>query len=258
MESYDVLTITVGVFYKCTGETRVVVDPDPLSEGFARYAESGMEHFVFEFLLNYVRRIKSDKDWRKLLKKNPEKPFLLFVTPSDIAHILALIKNGMGVWDQARRMDSRDRNSQGGEKKALPLFTKGEGQKRESGKTVWNNVGLNFYYTAEMNWKKVYNDKDEFSDLCNKWEQWEPEDKYKKNPVRTYWRRHEEQKDDIEQEEPLEWWEEQHVGYLEEDDNEPLFEWSEEVIRGNDDVDDTNTNNKDDSGEEYEHDNEGL
>ena len=107
MDSYEVLTTTVGVFYKCTGETRVV-DPDPLSEGFARYAESGMEHFVFEFFLNYVRRIKSDKDWRKLLKKNPKKPFLLFVTPSDIAHILALIKNGMGVWDQARRMDSRE------------------------------------------------------------------------------------------------------------------------------------------------------
>ena len=76
------------MFYKCTGETRVV-DPDPLSEGFARYSESGMEHFVFEFLLNYVRKIKSDKEWRKLLKKNPTKPFLLFVTPSDIAHVLA-------------------------------------------------------------------------------------------------------------------------------------------------------------------------
>ena len=225
-----------------------------VTQEFARYAECGMEHFVFEFLLNYVRRIKSDKDWRKLLKKNPEKPFLLFVTPSDIAHILALIKNGMGVWDQARRMDGKDRNSQGGEKKVLPLFTKGEGQKRESGKTVWNNEGLNFYYTAELNWKKVYNDRDEFSDLCNKWERWEPEDKYKKNPVRTYWRRHEEQKDDIEQEEvPVEWWEEQHVGYLEEGDDEPVFEWSEEIIRGNDDFD--GTHNKDDGGEEHEHDN---
>ena len=59
IDCYEVLTTTVGVFYKCIGETRVV-DPDPLSEGFARYAESGMEHFVFEFLLNYVRRIRSD------------------------------------------------------------------------------------------------------------------------------------------------------------------------------------------------------
>ena len=61
---------------------------------------------------------------------------------------------------------------------------------------------------------------------------WEPEDKYKKNPVRTYWRRHEEQKDDIEQEEePVKWWEEQHVGYLEEGDDLPVFQWSEEILR---------------------------
>ena len=55
----------------------------------------------------------------------------------------------------------------------------------------------------------MYSDKDELSDLFNKWEQWEPEDKSRKNPVRTYWRRDEEQKDDIEEEEPIEWWEEE-------------------------------------------------
>jgi hypothetical protein len=163
-----------------------VVEPNPLSEGFTRYAQSGMEHLVFEFLLNYVIRIKLDKDWRKLLKKNPEKPFLLFVTPSDIAFILALIKNGLGMWEQGRRQQD---NPTQVENKALPLFTKGEGQKRESGRRIWNNEGLNFHYTAERNWKKVYNDKDELSDLCNKWERWEPEDKCRKNPVKTYWRR---------------------------------------------------------------------
>ncbi len=72
-----------------------------MSEVFRRYKESNMEHFIFEFLLNYVGRIKLDSDWRKLLKKNPEKPFLLFVTPSDIAFILALIKNGLEMWNQA-------------------------------------------------------------------------------------------------------------------------------------------------------------
>ncbi len=93
---------------------------------------------MFEFLLSYVRRIKSDLDWRELMKKNPEKPFLLFVTPSYIAFILSLIKNGLGMWEQARRQ--KDNWTQV-EIKALPLFTKGEGQKRESGKTVWNNDG---------------------------------------------------------------------------------------------------------------------
>jgi hypothetical protein len=39
-------------------------------------------------------------------------------------------------------------------------------------------------------------------------------------------------KDDIEQEEePVKWWEEQHVGYLEEGDDLPVFQWSEEILR---------------------------
>jgi hypothetical protein len=213
----------------CTGDNKVV-EPDPLSEGFTRYALSDMEHLVFEFLLNYVRRFKSDKDWRKLLKKNPEKPFLLFVTPCDIAFILALIKNGLGMWEQGRRLQD---NPTRVEKKALPLFTKGEGQKRESGRTIWNNEGLNLYYTAERNWKKVYSDKDELSDLFNKWERWEPEEKSRKNPVRTYWRRDEEQKDENEEEEPIEWWEEeQNVGYTE-DDEEPDYYWNDDLKNGN-------------------------
>ena len=163
------------------------------------------------------------------MKKNPEKPFLLFVTPSDIAFILSLIKNGLGMWEQARRQHD---NWTEVESKALPLFTKGEGQKRESGKTVWNNDGLNFYYTAKKNWKRVYNNKDELSDLCNKWEQWEPGNKSRKNPGRTYWRRNEETKDDIEEEEQNEWWEqEQNMGYRE-DDEEPDFYWDNDLKKG--------------------------
>ena len=48
-----------------------VVDPGPLSEGFARYAKSDMEHFVFEFLLNCVRRILEEaveKESRKAIR----------------------------------------------------------------------------------------------------------------------------------------------------------------------------------------------
>ena len=42
------------MIYTLTGDNKVV-EPDPLSEEFAGYAESKMEHYVFEFLLNYVR-----------------------------------------------------------------------------------------------------------------------------------------------------------------------------------------------------------
>jgi hypothetical protein len=208
-----------------------VVDPGPLSEGFSGYMESDMEHIVFEFLLNYVRRMKSDLDWKRLLKNNPGRPFMMFVTPSDIAFILSLIKNGMGMWDQARRQQVNQTQE---ESKAQPLFTKGEGRKRESGMTVWNKEGLNFYYTAEKNWKKVYSDRDELSNLCNKWEQWEPEDKSRKNPVRTYWRNNEEQKDDDEEDDQNEsWWEQdENFGYDDESDAVPEFDWDDNVKKG--------------------------
>ena len=219
--------IIISVYFS-TGDVKLI-EPDPLSDGFSRYAECNMEHLVFEFLLNYVRRMRSDLNWSKLLKKNPERPFLLFITPSDIAYVLALIKNGMAIWDQAKRLQE---NPTHGEKKTVPLFTKGENLKRESGKTVWSKDGLNYYYTAEKNWKKVYNDKDEFSELCNKWEQWEPDDKSRKNPVRTYWR-DEVEKNVIGEEDPVdEWWEAENMGYREESDDEPEFYWNNEIRNG--------------------------
>jgi hypothetical protein len=219
----------IATVYISTGDIRLV-EPDPLSEGFSRYAACNMEHYVFEFLLNYVRRMRSDLNWSKLLQKNPERPFLLFITPSDIAYVLALIKNGMAIWDQAKRLQE---NPTHGEKKAVPLFTKGENLKRESGRTVWSKDGLNYYYTAEKNWKKVYNDKDEFSDLCNKWEQWEPQDKSRKNPIRTNWRKNEVEQNATRGEDAVdEWWEAEHMGYTEETDNEPEFYWNDEVRRG--------------------------
>ena len=121
--------------------------------GYDIYGCSGNTDVVFEFMLTYARRIRSDKEWTKILKNNPEKPFLCFITPSDIAFVQVLMMNGMGVWDQARRM-KEDPTCTSAEKKALPVFTKGEGQKRESGRTVWDKGGLNFYYTAEKNWRK--------------------------------------------------------------------------------------------------------
>ncbi len=49
--------------------------------------------------MTYVRRIKRDTARIKLLKMNPGKLFFFFVTPSDIAYMLAIIKNGMAMWN---------------------------------------------------------------------------------------------------------------------------------------------------------------
>jgi hypothetical protein len=64
-------------------------------------------------------------------------------------------------------------------------------EKERVGKTVWNNAGLEFFYTAERNWTEVYSSKEQFSALVNGWEIWEPNDKTRKDPIRTKWRREE-------------------------------------------------------------------
>jgi hypothetical protein len=70
-------------------------------------------------------------------------PFICFFTPSDIAYVLAIIKNGQDMWDQAKKPSTSP------EKKLRPLLSAGEGRKRKSGISVWNKEGLEFYYTVE-------------------------------------------------------------------------------------------------------------
>ncbi len=113
----------------------LLVDPKALSEGYARYAAVDMEHLIFEFMLTYARRVRSDKEWTKLLKKNWKKPFLCFVTPSDIAFVLVLIMNGMGMWDQTRRLNENPTHQV--EMKIMPMFTKDQGRRPE--KREWKD-----------------------------------------------------------------------------------------------------------------------
>ncbi len=71
------------------------------------------------------------------------------ISPSDIAYMLALIKNGKGVWDQDVQMVA---NPHGGrEKKLRSLFTSGKGKKRLFGKSVWMRERLEYFYTVERN-----------------------------------------------------------------------------------------------------------
>jgi hypothetical protein len=54
---------------------------------------------VYKFMCTYVWRIKPDAKWKKKLTDNPGHLFFCVVTPSDIAYVLAIIKNGKDVWD---------------------------------------------------------------------------------------------------------------------------------------------------------------
>jgi len=83
-----------------TGE-RAKVWPDE-GKGFQDYVKLNLEHVVYDFMCTYVWRIKPGTRWKKLLKMNPGCSFICHFTPSDIAYVLAIIKNGQEMWDQAK------------------------------------------------------------------------------------------------------------------------------------------------------------
>ncbi len=91
-----------------TVEENRVLYLDELGGGFKKYMELKIEKTVFEFMCTYVRRIKPNVKWKKLMTNNPGSPFFCMVTPSDIAYVLAIIKNGKELWDQAKKRQAGD------------------------------------------------------------------------------------------------------------------------------------------------------
>jgi hypothetical protein len=88
----------------------------------------------------------------KTLKNFPGASFFQIITPSDIAYVILLIKNGQEMWDQEISVaGNREKGDDALKKKARPLFTSGMGKKRSFGVSLWNKAGLEYYYTAEEN-----------------------------------------------------------------------------------------------------------
>jgi len=55
--------------------------PDELGKGFQDYVKLKLEHVVYDFMCTYVRRIKPDTRWKKILKMNAGNPFICHFTP---------------------------------------------------------------------------------------------------------------------------------------------------------------------------------
>jgi hypothetical protein len=146
------------------------LDPDKLQEGVEKFIDEEKVDIVYDFIARYVRKLYADGTIRDNLEKNPGLCFLQFITPSDIAYIITLIKNGKTVWDQ--ELMKKVGGSKEIKKKARPLFTCGEGQKRQLGQSVWSDDGMEYYETARNNWIEVYKDEELFGDFCMGWEQW--------------------------------------------------------------------------------------
>jgi len=85
---------------------------------------------IYDFLGRYVRRVHSDDFIRRTLKSYPQSSFIDIMTPSDIAYVIAIVKNSGEMWDQNVRMTEMGQRAWGSkEKKLRPLFTQGERMK---------------------------------------------------------------------------------------------------------------------------------
>ena len=152
-----------------TGDTkRDHIDPDVLGTTTVVEASKQFIDSVLDFIARYVRKVHSDSFIRFAMKSNPGDGFLNIIGPNDIAYVLAVFKNGQQMWNQDIRMQA------GGnpEKKEKPLFSTGDGKKRQVGKSLWNKEGRKYFYDMENRWAEIYNNKKAMTILYKRWEDW--------------------------------------------------------------------------------------
>ena len=85
-------------------KNREKIDPDKLRNGLDNYILSSNKAIVYEFFARYVRKVYSDSDIKTDLKNNEGLSFIDKITPSDIAFVISVLKNGCKVWDQNIKM----------------------------------------------------------------------------------------------------------------------------------------------------------
>ena len=75
---------------------RPLIDQDAFENRFQDYIDLKIENVVYDFMCTYVRRIKPDVKWKKLLMKNPGCPFICCITPNAKQQCICIgiIKNG--------------------------------------------------------------------------------------------------------------------------------------------------------------------
>ncbi len=98
-----------------------------------------------------------------------EVSFIDMITPSDIAYVICLVKNGKDMWDQKiQQMESGD----DAEKKLRPLYTGGQGKRKELGKSLFSNEGVKIFKWAEKKWKEMYKNENMMRILYRGFEDW--------------------------------------------------------------------------------------
>jgi hypothetical protein len=90
--------------YITEDNNRDKIDPDKLRSGLDHYASSSNKAELYKFLARYVRKVYPATDIKKDLKNNKGFSFIDRISPSDIAFVISILKNGWDVWDQTVKM----------------------------------------------------------------------------------------------------------------------------------------------------------
>ena len=141
--------------------------------GLDSFTSNAERVLLYNFLARYVRKVYPDTEIMRDLKNNEGMSFIDKITPSDIAFIISVIKNGRNVWDESIRVRTLGMAVHG-EKgpKAKPLFTGGKGKKRGDGMSLWSNQGMKYFMKAQGKLTSVYLDEASTREMYAEFEQW--------------------------------------------------------------------------------------
>ena len=105
---------------------------------------------MYGFLARYLRKVYPDTDIKNDLKNNEGFLFIDRITPSDIAFVISILRNGCDVWDQTIKMKQLGVAVHGEREMRLqPLFTGGKGKKKEQGMSLWSDEGSKYFRRAD-------------------------------------------------------------------------------------------------------------
>jgi hypothetical protein len=124
------------------------------------------------------------------LKNNPGKSFLDVIGPSDVAYVIALLKNSVDVWKRDWGEDNTEdiaeiaeQDTQTKKTAPKPLFTRGEKVKRKFGRTAWSEEGMEYYKNTLAVWKRMFDRRQAFYGvMSDDWDDWLTEEATVMNP----------------------------------------------------------------------------
>ncbi len=149
------------------------INPDKLKNGITEYPSPEDKEILYMFFGRYVGKAHSNSAIKSELRNNEGLLFVDIISPSNIAFVISVIKNGRDVWDQKIRMKELGAAVHGErEVKVRPLFPEGTGKKKEQGKSLWSDEGMKYIKRAVKTWRKVYKNKETMRGIYGGFETW--------------------------------------------------------------------------------------